>query len=136
MLKFNDPQDLLGIAIKNILDNRDKRGEMEALVSNLEKTFVIDLTGVYPVTVHFHGNEVRIEPGCSEEFDLKVSMTLDTMAALANGQTGSLQAFLRGQVGVKKMWNVAALLKFLNIFIPALKIAAERGVHFGKTHRS
>jgi putative sterol carrier protein len=136
MVTINEPQDILGIAIHNLLDYREKLGELEALVANWEKTVIIDVIGTYPVSVHFQGKDVRIEPGSAAKFDLEVSMSLETMIALAKGETGSLHAFMLGQVKVKKMWHVGTLLTFLKIIIPSLKIAGERGAHFGKTHRS
>ncbi len=136
MIKINEPQDILGIGIRNLLGYRASRGELEPLVAKWERTITIELIGMYSVSVHFQGQDIRIEPGVAAGFDLKVSMSLGTMTALANGEIGPLRAFITGQVKVEKIWHLGTLLKFLKIFIPALKIAGERGVHHGKTHRS
>ena len=136
MIKINEPQDILGIGIRNLLGYRESRGELEPLVAKWERTIVIDLVGMYAVSVNFHGTDIRIEPGVAAEFDLQVTMSLGTMTALANGEIDPLRAFIKGQVKVKKIWHLGTLLKFLKIFIPALKIAGKRGAHHGKTHRS
>jgi hypothetical protein len=136
MLQINDPQDILGIAVRNLLEFRASRGELESLVVNWEKTIVIEVVGMYAVSMHFQKNEIRIEPGSVAKFDLKLAMSINNMLAIADGEIGLIRLFLTGQVKLKKMWHLATLLRFLKIIIPALKIAGERGAHFRKTHRS
>nr|MDO8108916.1 SCP2 sterol-binding domain-containing protein [Candidatus Sigynarchaeota archaeon] len=136
MTKMNDPQDVLGIAVRNLLNYRDSRGELEPLVAKWKKTVVIEITGIYAVSVHFNGTEIQIEPGGAAKFDLKVLMPLEMMIAIAKSEIGIMHAFMIGQLKVKKMWHIGTLLKFVKIFIPALKIAGERGVNLAKSHRS
>ena len=136
MLLMNDPQDILGIGIRHLLEYRASLGDMENLVSNWKKTILIELKGLYAISVHFLGNEIKIEPGSAVKFDLKFSLSLDSLVGLANGDLGIMKAFLSGKVKLEKLWNVGTLLKFIKIFIPALKIAGERGAHLGKIHRS
>ncbi|MBN2151504.1 MAG: SCP2 sterol-binding domain-containing protein [Candidatus Lokiarchaeota archaeon] len=135
MTDFNEPQDILGIGIRNLLGYRDSRGELEPLIANWEKTVVVEVAGMYPVTLRFHGKEIRIEPSAAAGFDLKVTMSIETMAALSDG-SGPLLEFLKGRVKVEKMWHLGTLLRFLKIIVPALRIAGERGAYHGKTHRS
>ena len=136
MLKINEPQDILGLGFRNLLEYRASRGELEPLVAKWEKTVVIELINIYAISIHFHGKDIRIEPGIAAGFDLKVSMSLDTIIALANCEIGFVHAFMIGHVKVKKIWHVGTLLKFVKIIVPALKIAGERGTHHGATHRS
>jgi hypothetical protein len=49
---------------------------------------------------------------------------------LAAGETGPIRSFLKGKIQVKKLWHVFTLLKFIRIFIPALKIAGGRAQNF------
>ncbi|MEX2684999.1 MAG: SCP2 sterol-binding domain-containing protein [Candidatus Sigynarchaeota archaeon] len=136
MTRINEPPDILGLGIRNLLSYREDRGALEPLVANWEKTVVIELVDMYAVSMHFHKKDVQIEPGIPAKFDIMISMSLETLIALANGKTGPVRAFLQGRLKVKKLWRVGTLLKFMKIIIPALKIAGERGAHHGKTHRS
>ena len=136
MLKINEPQDILGLGIRNLLGYRESRGELEPLVAKWNKTVVIELIGIYAVSVHFHGGDIRIEPGVAAKFDVKISMSLDTIIAIADGETGPVRAFLKGRLKVERLWHVGTLLRLLKIIVPALKIAGERGAHHGATHRS
>nr|MDO8085824.1 SCP2 sterol-binding domain-containing protein [Candidatus Sigynarchaeum springense] len=136
MTKISEPQDILGLGIRNLLGYIEGRGELEPLIANWEKTVVIELVGLYAVSIHFHEKGIQIEPGIDANFDVMVSMSLETIIALADGRTSPVRAFLKGQLKVKKAWHVGTLLKFLKIILPALRIAGERGARHGKTHRS
>lgn len=135
MLGVNDPQDILGIGIRNLLEYRDNGGALEPLLANWNRTVIIEIMGIYAVSVHFHGTETRIEPGEAPKFHLRFALSLTTMTAIAKGEISVLKAFLIGQIKIKKIWHLGTLVKFLKIIIPALKIAGERGKHFSETHR-
>ncbi len=134
MLMMNDPQDILGIGIKNILEYRASKGELEPLVAGWKKIIVVEIQGIYAITIRFQDSNIQVEPSLPSTYDLKLTMSLNIMIKIAKGETGLIGAFLKGQVKVKKLWHVSTLLKFIKIIIPALKIAGERGRHFAAQH--
>lgn len=134
MITINNPQDILGMGIKNILEYRANKGELESLIADWKKTIVVEIQGIYAVTVRFQGPNIQVEPSSPTIYDLKFTAPLETMITLAKGETGPICAFLKGQIKVKKVWHVGTLLKFVKIFIPALKNAGERGRHYADQH--
>ncbi len=134
MLTMNEPQDILGIGIKNLLEYRASKGELEPLVAGWNKTIIVEIQGIYALAIHFQDTKIQIHTSIPSIYDLKFALPLNIMIALAKGETGVIKAFLKGQIKVKKLWHIGTLLKFINIIIPALKIAGERGRHFAAQH--
>jgi len=126
MISINQPQDILGLGIKNILSFRLDDEEYQKLVTSVNKIIVIDFRHIYAVTVVFEGEAITIEYDERENYDLKIVLDVNTMVAIARGDIGSITGFLKGKLQVKKIWNIGLLLKFIKIFIPNLKLAGER----------
>lgn len=120
----------MGIGIKNLLEYRKDDEKFQELVASWHKTIVVEVNGIYAVTITFEGGAIDIQPGTPEKYDLKFQLSLETMVAIARGDISYIKAFLKGHVKVKKMWHVGTLLKFVKVFIPALQIAGQRARNF------
>jgi putative sterol carrier protein len=129
MIVINQPQDILGLGIKNILSYRLQDADYQKLVSGVNKTIIIEFRHIYAVTVVFHENNITIEYDEKEKYDLKVILDINTMVQMARGEYGPIRGFLKGKLKVKKIWNVGLLLKFIQIFIPNIKLAGERVIN-------
>ncbi|MHA1342132.1 MAG: SCP2 sterol-binding domain-containing protein [Promethearchaeota archaeon] len=130
---FNQPQDIFGIGIKNILNYRKNDPKFKKLVINWNKTIVFEFPGLYPITINFNGNTININYGDSEKYDLRVIMPeLSVMTEIARGDLGPISGFLKGKIKIKKMFSLPVLIRFIKIFIPALHIAGERAKWYKK----
>lgn len=131
MVNFNNPEDILGIGIKTILSYRKDDDDFKILIENWEKKVIVEFEGIYAVTVSFSDGTISINYGSEEEFDLMIKLkSIKVMTDLASGKYGPIVGFLKGKVKVKKIWNLRTLLKFLKIFIPALKIAGDQALRY------
>ena len=128
MISINQPQDILGLGIKNILSFRLDDLSYQNLVMSVNKVIVIEFRNIYAVTVFFKGEKITIEYDEHENYDLRISLDINTMVAIARGDIGPITGFLKGNLKVKKIWNIGLLLKFIKIFIPNLKLAGERAL--------
>ncbi len=124
MLRIQPPNDLISIAIHNILSYR-KDKEFYDLVKDWNKVIVINVIEFYPVTVTFQGDEIKIEQGDAKKPSLKVTMGLNTMVDIAFGRTGPYTAVLKRKMKIKGIYRIGTLLKFQKIFLGALKSVAK-----------
>ncbi|MHA1733234.1 MAG: SCP2 sterol-binding domain-containing protein [Promethearchaeota archaeon] len=130
MVKINDPEDIMGMGLKNILGYRLEDPKFQRLATDWNRTVVVEIKGIYSVTVKFEGDEIVVTPETGDKYHLKFTIDLPTMVDIGTGKVGAVKAFLKGRVKVKKIWRVGTLLRFMKIFIPALKLAGERAKHF------
>jgi putative sterol carrier protein len=130
MLSINQPQDILGMGIRNILSYRLDDPAYQKLVMGWNKTIIIEFRHIYGVTVIFHDNTITIEYDEQKNFDLKIILDINTMVEIAQGKEGPITAFLKGKIQIKKLWNIGILLKFIKIFIPNIKKAGESANHY------
>lgn len=129
MVDFNQPEDILGIGIRTILNYRKDDVKFQNLLKNWNKIIVIEFNGIYAVTIEFKDGSIRIAYDEQEGYDLKVKLrSIRVMTDIAAGTYGPIRAFMTGKIRVKKVWNVFVLLKFIRLFIPALRIAGDRAV--------
>lgn len=128
MISINQPQDILGLGIKNILSFRLDDVAYQNLVMSVNKVIVIEFRNIYAVTVIFEGEKITIEYDEKKNYDLKIGLDINTMVAIARGDIGPITGFLKGKLKIKKIWNIWLLLKFIKIFIPNLKLAGERAI--------
>jgi putative sterol carrier protein len=126
MININEPQDLLGLAVRNLflpfLDNE----LFYKKIKNWNKVIVVEIKGLYPITISFEKGEIRIEYDESPKYDLKLILTLNAFTEIAEGKLGLFSAFFKGKIKVKKLYHIFTILKFKNILFPALKRATER----------
>lgn len=133
MIVFNQPEDIIGIGIKNILGYRKDDARFQKLVQSWKRIIAIEFKNLYCVTANFQGDKIDIMYGESPKYHLKIIMdSLQTMGDLAKGKIGPYKAFLLGKIKVKKIWHVFDLLKFIKVFIPGLRIAGD----IARSHRN
>jgi len=123
-LLIQQPRDLISISIHNILSYR-KDEEFYNLVKDWNKTLILNITDLYPVTVIFEGEHINFEPGEIKKADLKVSMSIQTMLDVAYKRLNPIWAVLARKIKIKGIFKVGVLLKFMNIFLKSMKMVAE-----------
>jgi len=126
-IQFNNPEDIFGIGIKNLLSYRKNEPKFKKLVINWNKTIIFEFPDLYSLSIHFQGNKIEIKYGLVDKYDLKVIMPeLNVMNEIARGDIGPISGFLKGKIKIKKIYNIPVLLRFIKIFITALRIAGKR----------
>ncbi|MFX0071533.1 MAG: SCP2 sterol-binding domain-containing protein [Candidatus Hermodarchaeota archaeon] len=126
MIIINDPQDLLGLAVKNLLSPFLNDEKFIQKIRNWKKTVVVELKDLYPITIIFDNGEIRIEYDEIAKYHIKIIMNLNTFTDIAEGKLGIISAFLKRKVKIKKLYRIPTILKFKNILIPALKYATQQ----------
>ncbi|MBD3354145.1 MAG: hypothetical protein GF364_21870 [Candidatus Lokiarchaeota archaeon] len=128
IIEFNNPRDILGMGIKNILQYRKTDPKFLNLIKDWNKTIIIGFKDIYDVTVIFKGMNIHINYGSTQDYDLWLEIgSIQTMTDLAKGDLGPISGFLTGKIKVKKIWNILVLLHFIRIFIPNLRMAGDVG---------
>jgi putative sterol carrier protein len=124
MSKINEPDDLLGLALKNLLT---PLLEDEKFVKKLEKfkkkVIVVELVDIYDISLTFDYGNILIEYGAKPKYDLKLILTMDAFMGVAEGKMGLIGAFLKRKIRVKKIYRIFTILKFYKILFPAIKKA-------------
>ncbi|MGQ4873920.1 MAG: SCP2 sterol-binding domain-containing protein [Promethearchaeia archaeon] len=123
MLNIEKPNDLLSLAIYNILNHR-KDDEFYNLVKDWNKKIVVHISEFYPVTIIFQGDEIKFERGEDKKANLKIKMNLDTMLDIAYGEIGAIAATLRGKIRIKGIYKIRTLLRFIKIFLKSISMVA------------
>jgi len=125
---INQPQDLLGLAIKNVLEPILEDEKILKKIEEFNKVVVMELTGLYPITITFNKGLISIDYGEKPKYDLKLIVSVDAFTGMAEGKGGLISSFLKGKIKVKKMHRIFTLLKFKSIFFPAIEKATENPI--------
>ena len=125
MLSIQQPIDLISISLFNVLSYRKDEEEYYNLVKDWNKTLIINVKELYPVTVIFEGTEIKFEPGETKKADLKVTMGLQTMLDVAYGRKNAIMSVLKREIKMKGIFRVGVVLKFMKIFLKSMKMVVE-----------
>jgi len=124
MISIQETKDILGIAIRNVLNSR-KDEKFYKLVKNWNKKIVVDIPEMYPITIIFEGENIRFEMREVENYDVKLITNLETLLDLAFGRVGSISAVIKRKLKIKGILKVGTLLKLMKIFFKTLKDVAN-----------
>ena len=125
---INQPQDLLGLAIKNMLEPVLEDEKILKKIKNFNKVITMELTGLYPITMTFNKGLISIDYGEKPKYDVKIIIAFDAFTGMTEGKGGLISSFSKGNIRVKKMYRIGTLLKFASIFFPAIKKATEKPI--------
>jgi len=125
---INQPQDILGLAIKNMLEPVLEDEKILKKIKNLNKVIAMDLKDLYPISITFNKGLISIDYGEKPKYDIKLIVSFDAFTGMAEGRGGLISSFLKGKIRVKKMYRIFTILKFASIFIPAIKKATEKPI--------
>ena len=139
MLEISQPEDLLGLAIKNILEFRNRDENFSNYVANWAKKkpkkIVINVIPMYAITVIFDGNKVTIERGESKKA-LKITLHVHSMLEMGYGRLGVIKATLTRKVKIKGLHRIGTILKFMKIFLKSMKMVAnEPNINYYELHK-
>ena len=124
MITIQEPKDILAISVSNILSFR-KDEEYYNLVKDWNKTIVLDITDLYPLTIIFEGDNVKFEQGDLNKYDVRLKTDLNTLLDLAFRRIGVVSAVLKGRLKIKGKLKIGTLLKLMKIFFKSLKDVAN-----------
>lgn len=126
---INDPVDVLGLAIKNLMTPLFLDEKFVKKVKKIKKRVVIiELEDIYSVSLVFNNGDVSIEYGEKPEYHLWIKITLDAFVGIAEGKVGMIGAFLKRKIRAKKLYRVFTILRFYKVFFPAIKAARQNPV--------
>ncbi len=120
---INQPEDILGLAIKNVLTPMLTNEKVLKKIKNWQRIIVVEIIGLYKITVIFNNSEITIEYGENPKYHLKIRMALDALISITEGRMGLISAFLRRKLKVKKIYRIFTINKFQSIFVKALHLA-------------
>lgn len=126
---INEPDDVLSLAVKNLLT---PILEDEKFIKRIEKLknrmIVLELEDIYAITITFNDGDITIEYGETPKYHLKIIITLDAFVGIAEGKVSLIGAFLKRKARVKKLYRLFTVFKFYQVLFPAIKKAAEEHV--------
>jgi hypothetical protein len=125
---INQPQDLLGLAIQNVLEPVLEDEKILKKIKKFNKVITMEFTGLYPITITFNKGLISIDYGEKPKYDVKLIISVDAFTGMAGGGGGIISSFTQGQIRIKKMYRIGTLLKFASIFFPAIKKATENPI--------
>ena len=126
MITINEPDDVFGLAVVNLLSPFFEEEKLQKKLKKWKKTIVVDLIDLYTFSLTFNNGDITVDYGGKDKYNLKLIIGFDTFMDIAEGQVGLIPAFIRGKVKVKKIYNIFTVLKFITILIPALKRATSK----------
>ena len=128
MLEISQPEDLLGLAIKNMLASRKDDEKFSNYVAKWakkkERKIVVNVLPMYAVTIVFNGNKITIERGESKKA-LKITLHVHSMLEMAFGRLGVIKATLTRKIKIKGIYRIGTILKFMKIFLKTMKMVAD-----------
>lgn len=119
---INQPEDILGLALKNVLTPMLTKEKVLKKIKNWQRIIVVEIIGLYEITLIFDNSEITIEYGEKPKYHLKIKMTLDALIAITEGRMGLISAFLRRKLKVKKIYRIFTIYKFQSILVKALHL--------------
>lgn len=128
----NQPDDVLGLALKNLLAPLLEDEKFSKKIKKLKhRVIVLELRDIYSITLTFDNGNIQIDYGEKPKYHLKINVTLDAFVGIAEGKVGLVGAFLKGKAKVKKIYRVFTILKFYQVLFPAIKKANEQPILAG-----
>jgi len=129
---INNPEDILGIGLKNLLSYCYGNPTFHKAVETLNQKIVFDFEDLYPVLVYFHKPTIEIIPNAEENHILRFKMSLNTLIAIMKGNYTMVGAFIRGKIKISQWWKLLSIVRLLKVLFPALQKATERAEEYGK----
>ena len=139
MLEISQPEDILGLAIKNMLDYRNRDEKFSKYVAKWakkkERKIVVNVLPMYAITIVFNGNKITIERGESKKA-LKITLHVHSMLEMAFGRLGVIKATLTRKIKIKGLYRIGTILKFMKIFLKTMKMVAdEPNINYYELHK-
>ncbi|MBN2157677.1 MAG: hypothetical protein JW776_16640 [Candidatus Lokiarchaeota archaeon] len=129
---INNPEDILGIGIKNLLNYRYEEPKFHNAVEKFNQVVVFDFEDLYPISVHFQKPIIEILPFNGKSHNLKLKISLNTLISIMRGDYSIVGAFVRGKIKSRQWWKFLSIIQLLRILIPAMHRAKERAEEYGK----
>jgi putative sterol carrier protein len=129
---INNPEDILGIGLKNLLNYCCDDPKFHKAVETLNQKIIFDFEDLYSVSVYFHKPTIEIVPNLDEKKIIRLIMSLNTLIDVMKGEYSIIGAFIQGKIRISQWWRVLTLIRLLKILLPALKKATERAEEYGK----
>ena len=127
MISIQEPEDLISIALYNILSKRKDEKEFYKLVHDWNKKVVIYVEPFYPVTVNFEGDEIFFQRGEPKTPDLKVTMHINAMLDMAYERINPFFAMEEGHMKIEGLGQDSSkLARFYSIFMVSLQRVAQQ----------
>ncbi len=129
---INNPEDILGIGLKNLLSYCCNDSKFHKEVEVLNQKIIFDFEDLYSVSVFFQKPTIEITPNTEEKNILRLKMSLNTLINIMKGKYSIIGAFLRGKIKISHLWKLLTIIRLLRILHPALKKATERAEEYGR----
>jgi len=132
MISIQKPEDVISIALHNILSQRVDDKDFYSQVHDWNKKVVFEIKPFYPLTVIFEGDAIKFQPGDAEDADMKVKLELQSMLDLAFGRLNPFFAIEEGHMEIEGLGEDSEkLMRFYNIFMVSMqKAAQERNLNY------
>ncbi|MFW9999979.1 MAG: SCP2 sterol-binding domain-containing protein [Candidatus Hodarchaeota archaeon] len=132
MISIQEPEDIISLAISNILSSRIDDKEFYTYVHDWNKKIVLEIKPFYSVTIIFKGDNIQFQVGEDKEADIKLRLGLQAMLDIAYGREDPLLAVQKGIMELEGLGNDSGnLVKFYNIFLASMqKVANEPNVNY------
>lgn len=127
MISIQEPEDIISIAIHNILSSRINDKEFYKHVHDWNKKVVIEIKPFYPLTIIFEGDEIRFKVGETKDADIKLRLRLQSMLDVAYGREDPLLAVQKGIMELEGLGDDSGnLVRFYNIFLASMQNVANQ----------
>ncbi|MFX1304887.1 MAG: SCP2 sterol-binding domain-containing protein [Promethearchaeota archaeon] len=132
MISIQEPEDIISIAIHNILSPRINDKEFYDHVHNWNKKVVIEIKPFYPLTIILEGDEIRFEVGETKDADIKLKLGLQSMLDVAYGREDPILAVQKGIMELQGLGDDSEnLVRFYDIFLNSMqKVANQPNINY------
>jgi putative sterol carrier protein len=132
MITIQEPEDIISIAIHNILSSRIDDKDFYKQVHNWNKKIVIEIKPFYPLTIIFEGDDIQFEMGDAKDADIRLKLELQTMLDIAYGREDPFLATQKGIMELEGLGDDSSnLVKIFNIFVVSMqKVASNPNLNY------
>lgn len=124
MISIQQPEDLIAIAVHNILSYRADDLAFLSLVARWEKKIILILEPFYPLAVIFDNGTITFQKNDDASADLVIRLSIETMLDLAFGRMNLLKALVSRRLKIRKLYKIPTLIRFYHIFFETVKMMA------------
>jgi len=126
MISIQEPEDIITIAIHNILSSRIDDKDFYKHVHDWNKKVVLEIRPFYPVTIIFEGDDIQFSVGEIKDADITLRLELQTMLDIAYGREDPLLATQKGIMEMEGLGDDSSnLVRFYNIFLASMQKVAN-----------
>ena len=132
MLEIQQPDDLISISLYNVFSFRKDERKFVKYAKDWNKKIVLHIKPFYPVTVIFEGSSIKFERGETPNPDMKVTIHINIMLAIAYGRENPFYAMEEGKMEIEGLGDDSEkIMRFYNIFVASMeKVAQEPNVNY------